>query len=329
MSSLLSIAAAAAAVCGVFVLLRRRFEERSAVELVAVLRLLTLIAVAMLPIALAVCAATILGAQPHGGCGLGAGASRGLSAALYALAAAVALRLAWVAVRKVRATRAVTVPGLVLRRVARLQPAAGRPVVVLPVDEPLAYAAGFGRGQVVVSRGLLDRLDAGERKALLAHELAHLRGGHQRMLLVGEVVVGAFGFLPPVRNAFASLRRALEMAADARAVEATGDPRLVARAIAKAALAAPVAVVPLAAQCDLRDRLERLLDPRPPSRRASAAVAAAGALVAGAVVLSLCLAVHAGALPLNLLACLGSLAVLALPPLVPSRGQASVGAPCG
>ena len=288
-------------------------------------RLLTLIAAAVLPVALVVCAGVVLTSKAHGGCGLGYGASRWLADGLYALAALIPLRVLWVGARALRATRAAAVPRGAMRALPRLPIEGRRVAFVLPVDEPLAYTAGIGRGQVVVSRGLLVLLDDEERRALLAHELAHLRAGHQRMLFVGEVVAGALGFVRPVRSAFASFRRAIEVAADAQAAQAVGDPRVVARAIAKTALASSSAVgVPLAGPSDLLERLERLASPPPRSAPASAAVAAAGALVVVALVLSVCLALHTGPLAANAMLCLAVLAAIALPPLVRLRGGTGV-----
>ncbi len=53
-------------------------------------------------------------------------------------------------------------------------------VAVLPDRTPYAYALpggrGRGRGRVVVSTGMLAGLGSAERRALFAHERAHLDG---------------------------------------------------------------------------------------------------------------------------------------------------------
>ncbi|HZT54161.1 MAG TPA: hypothetical protein VE995_07245, partial [Gaiellaceae bacterium] len=78
----------------------------------------------------------------------------------------------------------------------------------------------------------------------------------------------------------------------------------------------PAGVAGIAADGDLRARLERLLaDPPPASPMATTAAASAVTAVASALVLSVCLAVHGGSTPLDVLACLSVLAALALPPL--------------
>lgn len=201
------------------------------------LRLLTLIAVAVVPIALVVCAATVLSAADHADCGLGATASHRLARALYLVAAALGFRLIWVLLRLWRAGRAALVRGPAAQAAVPLLLHSERIALVLPLVEPVAYTAGLARPQVVVSRGLLSLLDPGERRALLAHELAHARGGHPRMLFVGAAVAEAYRFLAPVRSLFRSLRRQLEAAADEQALAAVGDRGILARAIAKAALA--------------------------------------------------------------------------------------------
>lgn len=111
---------------------------------------------------------------------------------------------------------------------------AGQRISVLPTAEPVAYAAPGRPGCVVVSTGLLASLDARERQVVFAHERAHLRQGHHRYLLVG---LTAAAVLPLLRPLVERLRLATERCADEEAVATLGgDRRLVARAIAKAAL---------------------------------------------------------------------------------------------
>jgi Zn-dependent protease with chaperone function len=103
-------------------------------------------------------------------------------------------------------------------------------------------------------------LDAPERDAVLAHELAHLRLRHHRLLFFAQVVTATLG--PLARRARAALGRELEVIADQAAVTATADPRTLARALAKTVLAGqPATAAPAFATNDERDlvyRLERL-----------------------------------------------------------------------
>lgn len=316
MTGPIAVGASLAVASGIALVAAGRLERRSAPELLAVQRLLTLVAAAVAPIAVTACAAAVLSTTAHGACGLGPSGSRWAAVGLYLLALAIALRLLWVASRIFRASRAALLRGPAALLAERIELPEGGEALVLPTGAPLAYTAGLGGGQIVVSRGLLDSLTRSERQALLAHELAHLRGRHQRMLFVGRVVAEAFPFLRPLQRVLASLRRELEAAADAEAAASVGDRVTAARAVAKAARAFAPAATAAAAGADLRDRLERLLQPSPRSRVASGAASATAALLAGAIVASVCTALHTGPTVAAVALCLSVLGAVALPPLV-------------
>ena len=93
--------------------------------------------------------------------------------------------------------------------------------------------------------------------------------------------------MPAARRAYASLVRELEAIADEAAASTVADRRLVARALAKAALAMPAAGGTLAFgnERDLAYRLDRLTSDRPPDERRTLAIAAVGLLAAGVMVL--------------------------------------------
>ncbi|OSZ60423.1 hypothetical protein OQI_10725, partial [Streptomyces pharetrae CZA14] len=112
----------------------------------------------------------------------------------------------------------------------------GTGVAVLPDDTPYAYAlpgGGDRTGRVVVTTGLLSGLRPAERRALFAHERAHLSARHHRFLLVVQLAARANPFLRPLRTA---VSYTAERWADEEAARAVGDRRVVARAIGKAAL---------------------------------------------------------------------------------------------
>ncbi len=69
---------------------------------------------------------------------------------------------------------------------------------------------------------------------MLAHERAHRRHGHHRFIVATEV---AAAMVPPLRPAARRVRFATERWADQDAAREVGDPKVVARAIARAALA--------------------------------------------------------------------------------------------
>ncbi|MFH8797726.1 M56 family metallopeptidase [Streptomyces sp. NPDC017941] len=126
------------------------------------------------------------------------------------------------------------------------------------------------RGRVVVSRALLDRLRPAERRALFAHERAHLAARHHRFLLVTQLAARANPFLLPLRTATAYTT---ERWADEAAAGAVRDRRVVALAIGKAALApgrTPVAALTgfagFAAPGPVPRRVAALLAPAPAAR---------------------------------------------------------------
>ncbi|AUG81457.1 Peptidase family M48 [Kitasatospora sp. MMS16-BH015] len=130
--------------------------------------------------------------------------------------------------------------GLILARHYRVRHRARRALAglpatlaVLPDPDPYAYALPGAPGRVVVSTGMLDCLDPAERRALIAHERAHLTGRHHRFLLTSQLAAGLNPFLRPLRTAVAF---GTERWADEDAAQAVGDRRLTARAVGKAAL---------------------------------------------------------------------------------------------
>ncbi|MEU9617574.1 MULTISPECIES: M56 family metallopeptidase [unclassified Streptomyces] len=168
-------------------------------------------------------------------------------------------------------------------------------VAVLPDPEPYAYALPGNPGRVVVSTAMAQCLDARERRALIAHERAHLAARHHRYLLAAQLAARANPFLLPLRTAVAF---STERWADEEAARAVGDRRVVAVAVGKAALfshRAPDASVgfaafaagasaPGSAAGPIPRRVAALLAPVPPTRLwpPSSAHAALAALVAAA-----------------------------------------------
>ncbi|MGW4287966.1 M56 family metallopeptidase [Streptomyces sp. NPDC004673] len=140
-----------------------------------------------------------------------------------------------------------------------------RTVAVLPDPEPYAYALpGRSRGRVVVSTGMLTRLAARERRALFAHERAHLAGGHHRFLLLVQLAARANPFLRPLRTA---VSYTVERWADEEAAGVVRSRQTVARAIGKAALVSRPQLDPglagFAAPGPVPRRVAALLGPAP------------------------------------------------------------------
>lgn len=141
-------------------------------------------------------------------------------------------------------------------------------VAILPDDEPYAYALPAGpRDRIVVTTALLACLDSRERRALFAHERAHLTARHHRHLLIAQLAARANPFLLPLRTAVSYVA---ERWADEEAALSVGSRRAVARAIGKAALVSRGTPAPtlaaLAAPGPLPRRVAALLAPPPPAR---------------------------------------------------------------
>lgn len=150
-------------------------------------------------------------------------------------------------------------------------------LVVLPSDEPLAYAVPGRPGHIVVSAGMLRRLDDDERRVLLAHERAHLRRSHHRYVFVADLAAGAVPMLRPLRE---RVRFATERWADEEAAAVVGDRRLVARAICRAALVQHDSGRALAlAELGVPARVDAMLDAGSVSPRRVTAASAGAALI--------------------------------------------------
>lgn len=107
-------------------------------------------------------------------------------------------------------------------------------LVVVDDDRPDAYVVPGRHGRVVVSTAMLRALPADERRALLAHEHAHLRHRHHLYIQLTELAARANPLLRPVVPV---VRVDVERWADEDAAQVVGDRRTTARAIARAALA--------------------------------------------------------------------------------------------
>ncbi|WP_432845676.1 M56 family metallopeptidase [Amycolatopsis sp. CA-161197] len=184
-------------------------------------------------------------------------------------------------------------------------------VVVLPGAEPVAFAIAGRGGRIAVSAGMLAALEPGERAALLQHERAHLRLRHPGYAAVGVL---AAALNPLVRPLTTAVRFAMERWADEAAASGVGDRRVVATAVAKAALAdrSRGSYALAAGGGPVPQRVRALLDtPTSPPRRRGVLTAIAVAVVLG------CCAWSAGA---------GAQAAIALHADIEAAQQASCAA---
>jgi len=106
-------------------------------------------------------------------------------------------------------------------------------LVVIDDDAIDAFAVPAGGGRIVASRLLLQTLPPAERRAVLAHESAHLEHHHHLYRLAAELAAAVNPLLRPVARGvhFASERWADEIAA-----ATVGDRETVATALARTSL---------------------------------------------------------------------------------------------
>jgi len=152
-------------------------------------------------------------------------------------------------------------------------------IVLLPGEEPVAFAVAGSGGRIAVSSGMLAVLEPRERRALLAHERAHLRLRHHVFAAVVTIATTVNPLLRPLGSA---ARFALERWADEAAADRVGDRKLVATAVAKAALAgnARPSLALAATGGPVPQRVRALLSaPSPRSRRHPLAAIAVAAVL--------------------------------------------------
>lgn len=199
-----------------------------------------------------------------------------VDAGLVALLVVVSL-LGAAIYRAIRSVRTIVAAD---RTVSRFTPASGD-LVVVDDDIPTAYSIGGLRGRIVVSTSMLAALSMSERRVLLAHEESHLRHRHWLYVQLAEVAVAANPILRPVVPA---IKRGIERWADEDAAALLDDRPLVARALARAALATvgrpmrPSAGLAIAND-RVAERVTLLLAPAPSARVLPIAIIASAALV--------------------------------------------------
>lgn len=162
----------------------------------------------------------------------------------------------------------------------------GTPLVVLPDPGLQAFAVPGWPGRIVTTRGLLQACPPGERRAVFAHEQAHLDGRHDLHLTAVALAAAVNPLLCPTLRA---ARFATERWADEAAATATGDRRTVAEAVLRVAAGAPrpaSGLLTLALGSDSAERRVRRLLAAPP-RATPASTAVLGMLAAAAPISAL------------------------------------------
>jgi len=96
------------------------------------------------------------------------------------------------------------------------------------VDDAEAYSFAYGlrTPRVVVSRGLADRLGLDELQAVLAHEAYHVKSRDPLKIVITRAMAPAMFFLPVLRPLHERYAVGRELAADRRAIRASGTSAL-------------------------------------------------------------------------------------------------------
>ncbi|HET9077238.1 MAG TPA: M56 family metallopeptidase [Acidimicrobiales bacterium] len=161
------------------------------------------------------------------------------------------------------------------------------PLVVIPGADLSAFAVPGWPGCIVATSGLVQQLTPGQRRAVLAHEQAHLDAHHDLHVTAAEL---AAAVNPLMARVPAAIRLTAERWADEVAAASVSDRRLVAETIGQVAVRnyesrrRPVFALS-AAGADVVQRVGSLLD-RPPRRHLlleGLLIGAAGAAVAASL----------------------------------------------
>ncbi|MDJ0471914.1 M56 family metallopeptidase [Rhodococcoides fascians] len=167
----------------------------------------------------------------------------------------------------------------VIAVVARTDPGP-EPIMWLDHPLPLAYSIDGRPGYVVATEGLLAHLDPDQQRAVIAHERAHLRGHHHRIVNICEILAKALPRVPLFAAAPAAVRVLVEVAADrsAAAVTSADTVRSALSTVSQAHSARPLWALGLIGE-STAERLHHLdTSAHTPSRTGAGAYAAAAVL---------------------------------------------------
>lgn len=97
-------------------------------------------------------------------------------------------------------------------------------LLILPSGVSGAFAVGFRRGRILLSRDLVEKLGDDELAAVLAHEIAHLKARDVPMMFAAGFLRDFVAWNPFAHVAFRRLLRDREFEADRRAASLTRSP---------------------------------------------------------------------------------------------------------
>lgn len=131
-------------------------------------------------------------------------------------------------------------------------------LTVISDQRPIAYTIGIFRPSIIVSEGLLQRLQPNEVSAVLLHERAHQAAFDPLVMMLLESITAAWHWVPGFRGLMTVAYSLRELAADARATDNYRSAESLSAAFVKLhdIAAHPV----LSAFSPNGDRLEKLLN---------------------------------------------------------------------
>lgn len=136
-------------------------------------------------------------------------------------------------------------------------------VAIYVIDQPAGspYAAGLFNPYVCFPLPTWQALTKAERRAALAHELAHVAEHHLLWLTMLGVIRDVFWFVPGIGRGERAFREGCELAADARAVQRGTPPVVLASALVRSGETTTPWTFPIlcATGANLKDRVDRLL----------------------------------------------------------------------
>lgn len=136
----------------------------------------------------------------------------------------------------------------------------GMRLFTLPSSRPAAFCDGLLRPRVVVSTGLLERLEPEEQVAVVCHELAHARSRDPLKSLLARIAARTFFWLPALSALLDRYLLVKELAADREAMARTSRPALagaLSQVLAQPTPAGAVGMAEFAAA-----RVDRLFEPK-------------------------------------------------------------------
>lgn len=154
---------------------------------------------------------------------------------------------------------------------------------------PIPFAFGVVSPWVCIPRAAWAALTAGEREAVIAHELAHLRFFDELLVAFVDLVATALWFVPGARAGVRAIRAQIELGADAWAARAVPSTMLASALVRIAELARGAAPEPTTGLLGSRHLLSRrvaaLLEAPPSPSRARQAVLTITTLLVVAAIL--------------------------------------------